>query len=143
VLIIYCRIWYQNISSLNYAYTWISKNNWWKLFSYSLNFSHTFLVKTWTFYRVNFSTIDRFGCFQLLNHNISPQLMVAAVEVAMRFFPCCGGKWDVVMRSSRELGVLTFEEYHEGEKEGNELSEDFIRCEDEGFKLKMERIRPI
>lgn len=83
----------------------------------------------------------RFGCFQLINHGISPQLMAAVVEAARGIFLVPAGKRDAVTRSAEK--PWGFEEYHGGEEEGSELSEEFIWCKDEELKLKMEGIWPV
>jgi hypothetical protein len=86
-------------------------------------------------------SIARFGCFQLLNHGISQQLMAAAIEAAGGIFLVPPGKRDAVTRSPEKL--WGFEEYREGEEEGSELNEEFIWRKDEELKLKMEGIWPI
>ncbi|CAJ2663826.1 flavanone 3-dioxygenase 2 isoform X2 [Trifolium pratense] len=86
-------------------------------------------------------SIARFGCFQLLNHGISQQLMAAAVEAAGGIFLVLPGKRDAVTRSPEKL--WGFEEYREGEEERSELNEEFIWRKDEELKLKMEGIWPI
>ncbi|WJX86246.1 non-hem dioxygenase in morphine synthesis N-terminal [Trifolium repens] len=86
-------------------------------------------------------SIARFGCFQLLNHGISQQLMAAAIEAAGGIFLVPPGKRDAVTRSPEKL--RGFEEYPEGDEEGSELNEEFIWRKDEELKLKMEGIWPI
>ncbi|CAK8560247.1 unnamed protein product [Lathyrus sativus] len=86
-------------------------------------------------------SIANFGCIQLINHGISPQLMAAAVGAARGIFLLPPGERDVVSRSPEKL--WGFEVYHEGENEGSELNEEFIWCKDEELKLKLEGIWPI
>jgi len=90
-------------------------------------------------------SIARFGCFQLINHGISPGIVAAAVEVAGGIFTVPPEMRDAVTRSPEK--PRGFEEYHdevEEEEEVKELNEEFIWCKnDEELKLKLEGIWPI
>lgn len=89
-------------------------------------------------------SIARFGCFQLINHGISPGIVAAAVEVAGGIFTVPPDMRDAVTRSPEK--PRGFEEHDDEveEKEGRELNEEFIWCKnDEELKLKLEGIWPI
>lgn len=80
------------------------------------------------------------GCFQLLNHGIPPQLMSAAAEAAEGVFHLPAAKRFPATRSPEK--PWGFEEYHAGE-EDEEGSEEFVWCNNDEFKSKMEGIWPI
>jgi len=90
-------------------------------------------------------SIARLGCFQLINHGISPGIVAAAVEVAGGIFMVPPEMRDAVTRSPEK--PRGFEGHHdevEEEEEGRELNEEFIWCKnDEELKLKLEGIWPI
>ncbi|TKY64447.1 Gibberellin 2-beta-dioxygenase 2 [Spatholobus suberectus] len=84
--------------------------------------------------------LARIGCFQLLNHGIPPQLIAAAAEAAAGVFRVPPAKRMAATRSPEK--PWGFEEYHAGEEEG-EGSEEFVWCNDNELKSKMEGIWPI
>ncbi|KAB1218510.1 putative flavonol synthase 4 [Morella rubra] len=80
------------------------------------------------------------GCFQLVNHGISPDTIGVALAAATGIFRVPQGKRAVVTRSSER--TYGFEEGH-GEEGDSELSEEFVWCRDKGLKLAMEGIWPV
>lgn len=89
-------------------------------------------------------SMARIGCFQLLNHGISTQVMAAATDAAKGIFLVPPVERVIATRSPEK--PWGFEEYHTGEEneeQGNELNEEFVWCNYEELKLKMERIWPI
>ncbi|XP_020228412.1 probable flavonol synthase 4 [Cajanus cajan] len=75
------------------------------------------------------------GCFQLLNHGIPPQLMEEAAEAAAGVFRVPPARRAAATRSPEK--PWGFEEYHAGEEEKEEGSEEFVWCNDDDFKSKM------
>ncbi|RDX81196.1 Flavanone 3-dioxygenase 3, partial [Mucuna pruriens] len=86
-------------------------------------------------------SLTRIGCFQLLNHGISPQLMAAAAEAAAGIFQVPPERRVPATRSTEK--PWGFEEYHAGEEEEEEGSEEFVWCNDHELNSKMEGIWPI
>ncbi|KAK7349208.1 hypothetical protein VNO77_06388 [Canavalia gladiata] len=88
-------------------------------------------------------SLTRIGCFQLLNHGIPTHFMDSAADAAAGIFQLPPEKRSAATRSPEK--PWGFEEYHVGEEEeeGSELSEEFVWCNDNELKLKMEGIWPI
>lgn len=84
--------------------------------------------------------LARIGCFQLLNHGIPPQLMATTAEAAAGVFQVPAEMRLSAKRSPEK--PWGFEEYHAGEEE-EEGSEEFVWCNEEELKSKMEGIWPI
>ncbi|QCE02317.1 Isopenicillin N synthase-like [Vigna unguiculata] len=85
-------------------------------------------------------SLARIGCFQLLNHGIPSQLVDSAAADAARVFQVPHAKRAAATRSPEK--PWGFEEYHAGEEE-EEGSEEFVWCNEEELKSKMEGIWPI
>ncbi|MED6144423.1 hypothetical protein PIB30_015639 [Stylosanthes scabra] len=89
----------------------------------------------------------KIGCFQLVNHGISRELVASAAEAAITgVFGVPPMKREALMRSPEK--PWGYEEYHGGEREeeeeeGSEMCEEFVWCREEELKLKMEGISPI
>ncbi|GAB4842293.1 hypothetical protein Ancab_012263 [Ancistrocladus abbreviatus] len=77
------------------------------------------------------------GCFQLINHGISPELIGLAMTGAAGIFRVSPEMKATVLRSSEM--PYGFDEVH-GEDE--EMGEEFVWSREYGFKLKMEGILP-
>ncbi|KAK7294255.1 hypothetical protein RJT34_17142 [Clitoria ternatea] len=93
---------------------------------------------------VVFHSLSTLGCFQLLNHGIPLHLMDSAADAAAGIFQVPPLMRSALTRSPEK--PWGFEEFHAGdeqEEEGCEFSEEFVWCNDEEFKLKMEAIWPI
>ncbi|KAI3806859.1 hypothetical protein L1987_22775 [Smallanthus sonchifolius] len=77
------------------------------------------------------------GCFELVNHGISGQLLSSVVKSGAGVFNLSPEKKSVVSRSSeRSYG---FVEFHGDEKES---SEEFVWCRDDSLKSEMEQLLP-
>ncbi|KAF5178532.1 downstream target of AGL15-4 [Thalictrum thalictroides] len=96
----------------------------------------------------NDETIARFlecvsgiGCFQLVNHGVSSDLIQSVSIAAAGIFGLPPDKKTVMSRSSERM--YGFEEFsgHADEEEETENSEEFVWCRDEGLKSVMEGIR--
>ncbi|KAK7381686.1 hypothetical protein VNO80_00232 [Phaseolus coccineus] len=85
-------------------------------------------------------SLSRIGCFQLLNHGIPSQLVDSAAKDAAGVFQVPHAKRAAATRSPEK--PWGFEEYHAGEEE-EEGSEEFVWCNEEELKSKMEGILPI
>ncbi|XP_008228432.1 PREDICTED: 1-aminocyclopropane-1-carboxylate oxidase 3 [Prunus mume] len=85
-------------------------------------------------------SIARNGCFQLVNHGISSELVSSVQAAATGIFQVPPEKRAEITRLPEK--PYGFEEVH-GEEAGSELSEEFVWCRDQGLKLTMERIAPI
>ncbi|XP_027337302.1 1-aminocyclopropane-1-carboxylate oxidase [Abrus precatorius] len=88
-------------------------------------------------------SLTTLGCFQLLNHGIPLQLMASVADAAAGIFQIPPDKRSPATRSPEK--PWGFEEYHAGEEEevGSGLNEEFVWCNDNELKLKMEGIWPI
>ncbi|PIA61890.1 hypothetical protein AQUCO_00200110v1 [Aquilegia coerulea] len=83
--------------------------------------------------------ISGIGCFQLVNHPISSELIQSVSIAAAGIFGLPPDKKTVVSRSSER--IYGFEEFNGGEEEEEmENSEEFVWCRDEGLKSLMEGI---
>ncbi|KAF9613767.1 hypothetical protein IFM89_011491 [Coptis chinensis] len=79
------------------------------------------------------------GCFQLVNHGLSSDLIRSVSIAAAGIFGLPVDKKTAVSRSSER--VYGFEECYGEEDEEMETSEEFVWCRDEGLKSVMEGIR--
>ncbi|XP_021749685.1 1-aminocyclopropane-1-carboxylate oxidase-like [Chenopodium quinoa] len=87
-------------------------------------------------------SLSETGCFQVINHGISPELIKTAVRRAGRVFRMSPEKKRMAVRSTEmEFG---FEDQVSGEQEEvvNEMGEEFVWGMGFGFKLNMEGIWP-
>ncbi|XP_021765339.1 1-aminocyclopropane-1-carboxylate oxidase-like [Chenopodium quinoa] len=87
-------------------------------------------------------SLSEIGCFQVINHGISPELIKTVVRRARRVFRMSPEKKRMAVRSPEmEFG---FEDQVSGEQEEvvNEMGEEFVWGRGFGFKLKMEGIWP-
>ncbi|KAF5816939.1 putative oxoglutarate/iron-dependent dioxygenase, non-heme dioxygenase domain-containing protein [Helianthus annuus] len=89
---------------------------------------------------INFEVIDviaQTGCFELVNHGISGELLASVVKSGGGVFELSPEKKKVVSRSNeRSYG---FVEFHGDEKES---SEEFVWCRDDSLRSEMEEIWP-
>ncbi|KAK9666052.1 hypothetical protein RND81_14G156300 [Saponaria officinalis] len=83
---------------------------------------------------------EEIGCFQVINHGISLELMKTVARRAGRVFRVSPEKKTVARRSTEV--PFGFEESEQEEGIG-EMSEEFVWGRNCGFKLKMEGILPI
>ncbi|KAI3512585.1 hypothetical protein L1887_19901 [Cichorium endivia] len=82
--------------------------------------------------------IAQTGCFELVNHGISDQLLSSVVNSGAGVFQLPPEKKSVVSRSAERL--YGFVEFHEDEKE---KIEEFVWCRDDSLKSAMEEVWPI
>ncbi|XP_050142273.1 uncharacterized protein LOC126618266 [Malus sylvestris] len=85
-------------------------------------------------------SIVRNGCFQLVNHGISSELVRLVQAAATGIFNVSPEKRVEVTRSPEK--PYGFEEV-DAEEADNVLSEEFVWCRDQGLKLAMDGIAPI
>ncbi|KAL4589215.1 hypothetical protein LXL04_002120 [Taraxacum kok-saghyz] len=85
----------------------------------------------------NFDVIARTGCFELVNHGISSQLVRVVAKYGAGIFELSPEKKAVMSMSADRM--YSFEEFH-GEE--NETSEEFVWCRDDALKSEMEAILP-
>ncbi|KAL8458354.1 hypothetical protein ACS0TY_036025 [Phlomoides rotata] len=84
--------------------------------------------------------IAQVGCFEVINHGISRDLMKLALFLAGGIFEIEPEKKKTVARSpERRYG---FEEIVHGEEEIKDQGEDFLWCGDEEMRLEMEGVWP-
>lgn len=84
-------------------------------------------------------SIARNGCFQLVNHGISNELVRSVQAAATGIFQVSPKKRaEITWSPEKPYG---FEEVH-GEEPDSELSEEFVWSRDQGLKLAMEGISP-
>ncbi|XP_076929385.1 putative flavonol synthase 4 [Bidens hawaiensis] len=81
--------------------------------------------------------IAQTGCFELVNHGISGQLLSSVVRSGVGVFELSPEKKAVVARSAERL--YGFVEFHGDEKES---SEEFVWCRDDSLKSEMEGVWP-
>ncbi|KAK4837692.1 hypothetical protein QYF36_007688 [Acer negundo] len=89
-------------------------------------------------------SITTIGCFQLVNYGIPSDVIKSTLTVAAGIFGLPSEKRAAVTRSPEKS--YGFEEVHweeEEEEDDSELSEEFVWCRDECFKLEMEGIWPL
>nr|XP_043637534.1 1-aminocyclopropane-1-carboxylate oxidase 3 [Erigeron canadensis] len=79
--------------------------------------------------------IAQTGCFELVNHGISGQLLSSVVDSGAGVFRLSQEKKSIVSRSAERL--YGFVEFHGDEKE---LNEEFVWCRDDSLKLVMEKV---
>ncbi|KAI3684223.1 hypothetical protein L6452_33444 [Arctium lappa] len=82
--------------------------------------------------------IAQTGCFELVNHGISEQILSSVSDSGAGVFRLSPDKKSVVSRSAERL--YGFVEFHGDEKE---LSEEFVWCRDDSLKSEMEEVWPI
>lgn len=85
-------------------------------------------------------SIARNGCFQLVNHGISSELVRPVQAAAAGIFSVSPETRAEVTRSPEK--PYGFEEVH-AEEADHVLSEEFVWCRDQGLKLAMDGIAPI
>ncbi|XP_068334307.1 1-aminocyclopropane-1-carboxylate oxidase [Pyrus communis] len=85
-------------------------------------------------------SIARNGCFQLVNHGISSELVRPVQAAATGIFSVSPETRAEVTRSPEK--PYGFEEVH-AEEADHVLSEEFVWCRDQGLKLAMDGIAPI
>ncbi|KAK9069737.1 hypothetical protein SSX86_010131 [Deinandra increscens subsp. villosa] len=81
--------------------------------------------------------IAQTGCFELVNHGISRQLLSSAAKSGAGVFQLSPVKKNVVSRSADKL--YGFVEFHGDEKESGE---EFVWCRDDLLKSEMEAVWP-
>ncbi|XP_010267165.1 PREDICTED: 1-aminocyclopropane-1-carboxylate oxidase 5 [Nelumbo nucifera] len=80
------------------------------------------------------------GCFQIVNHGISADLIRSVSAAADGLFRISSENKATVLRSSAKL--YGFEEFSGGEESDADTSEEFVWCMDDGLNSVMERIWP-
>ena len=85
-------------------------------------------------------SIERIGCFQLVNFGIPSEFIKLVSVMAAGIFQLPSEKKAAVMKSPEK--PYGFEEVLGDHEAENELSEEFVWCEDKSLKLDMEGIWP-
>ncbi|CAI9286331.1 unnamed protein product [Lactuca saligna] len=85
-----------------------------------------------------FDVIGQTGCFELVNHGISNQLVRSVAKYGEGIFELSPEKKAVMSRSADRM--YGFEEFHGEEREA---SEEFVWCRDDALKSEMEAILPL
>ncbi|KAL7597604.1 hypothetical protein Lser_V15G25265 [Lactuca serriola] len=85
-----------------------------------------------------FDVIGQTGCFELVNHGISNQLVRSVAKYGAGIFELLPEKKAVMSRSADR--IYGFEEFHGEEREA---SEEFVWCRDDALKSELEASLPL
>lgn len=84
-------------------------------------------------------SIGQIGCFELVNHGISTDLIASVTNAGAGIFELSAEKKAELLRSSER--AYGFVESH-GDQEEKERSEEFVWCLDDAIKVEMEGVWP-
>ncbi|KAI3789756.1 hypothetical protein L2E82_02560 [Cichorium intybus] len=87
----------------------------------------------------SFEAIARTGCFELVNHGISNQLVRSVAKYGARIFELPPEKKVVMTRSADRMYGFDFEEFNGEEKQ---TSEEFVWCRDDELRSELEANLP-
>ncbi|XP_047328973.1 jasmonate-induced oxygenase 1 [Impatiens glandulifera] len=85
-------------------------------------------------------TLIQIGCFQIVNHGISPELRRSVSVAAEGIFDIPSEGKETMLKSPEK--AYGFEEFH-GEVERETSTEEFVWCKDEILKMEMVGIWPV